>query len=56
MPCSPLEPTWEEGCDLVPGFMTRGECVSVRFQEGEKLCVHKLHLDIFYTTGHTDGC
>ena len=56
MPCSPLEPTCEEGCDLVPGFMTRAECVSVRFHEGEKPCVDKVHLDILYTPGHTNDC
>ena len=28
-------------------------CVSVRFTEGEKLCVDNLHLDILYTPGHT---
>ena len=36
------------------GTMTRAECVSVHFHEGEKLCVDNLHLDILYTPGHTD--
>jgi glyoxylase-like metal-dependent hydrolase (beta-lactamase superfamily II) len=42
------------GCASAMGAMTRAECVSVHFHEGEKLCVDKLHLDILYTPGHTD--
>ena len=36
------------------GAMARTECVSVQFQEGDKLCVDGLHLDVLYTPGHTD--
>lgn len=42
------------GCASAMGDMTRTECVSIHFHEGEKLCVDKLHLDILYTPGHTD--
>ena len=42
------------GCLTAMGAMTRAECVSVHFHEGEKLCVDNLHLDILYTPGHTD--
>jgi glyoxylase-like metal-dependent hydrolase (beta-lactamase superfamily II) len=42
------------GCASAMGAMTRAECVSVHFSEGEKLCVDKLHLDVLYTPGHTD--
>jgi glyoxylase-like metal-dependent hydrolase (beta-lactamase superfamily II) len=42
------------GCASAMGAMTRAECVSVRFNEGEKLCVDNLHLGILYTPGHTD--
>ena len=41
-------------CATAMGEMTGAECVSVRFNEGEKLCVDNLHLDILYTPGHTD--
>ncbi|MGB5298186.1 MAG: MBL fold metallo-hydrolase [Thiogranum sp.] len=41
-------------CASAMGAMTRAECVSVHFHEGEKLCVDNLHLDIHYTPGHTD--
>ena len=41
-------------CASAMGEMTKAECVSVRFKEGEKLCVDNLHLDILYTPGHTD--
>lgn len=41
-------------CASAMGEMTKAECVSVRFREGEKLCVDNLHLDILYTPGHTD--
>jgi glyoxylase-like metal-dependent hydrolase (beta-lactamase superfamily II) len=44
----------ETGCASAMGAMSRTECVSVHFHEGEKLCVDKLHLDILYTPGHTD--
>jgi glyoxylase-like metal-dependent hydrolase (beta-lactamase superfamily II) len=42
------------GCVSAMGEMTRAECVSVRFNEGEKLCADNLHLEILYTPGHTD--
>ena len=41
-------------CASAMGEMTKAECVSVRFAEGEKLCVDNLHLDVLYTPGHTD--
>ena len=41
-------------CTSAMGEMTRAECVSVHFREGERLCVDNLHLDILYTPGHTD--
>ena len=44
----------QTGCASAMGAMTRAECVSVHFHEGEKLCVDNLHLDIMYTPGHTD--
>jgi len=42
------------GCASAMGAMTNAECVSVHFNEGEKLCVDNLSLDILYTPGHTD--
>jgi len=42
------------GCVSAMGEMTRAECVSVRFTEGEKLCADDLHLEVIYTPGHTD--
>jgi glyoxylase-like metal-dependent hydrolase (beta-lactamase superfamily II) len=44
----------ETGCASAMGVMTRAECVSVHFHEGDRLCADKLHLDILYTPGHTD--
>jgi glyoxylase-like metal-dependent hydrolase (beta-lactamase superfamily II) len=44
----------QTGCITAMGTMTRAECVTVHFHEGDKLCVDKLHLDILYTPGHTD--
>ena len=41
-------------CVTAMGDKTAAECVSVKFSEGEKLCVDDLHLDILYTPGHTD--
>ena len=35
------------------GKMTKSECVSVCFNEGDKLCADNLHLDVLYTPGHT---
>ena len=42
------------GCVTAMGAITRSECVSVHFREGEKLSADNLHLDILYTPGHTD--
>lgn len=42
------------GCASAMGEMSKAECVSVHFREGEKLSVDNLHLDILYTPGHTD--
>ena len=44
----------QTGCASAMGAMTKTECVSVRFHEGEKLRVDNLQLDILYTPGHTD--
>lgn len=44
----------KSGCTTAMGAMTRAECVSVHFHEGDKLCVDKLQLDVLYTPGHTD--
>ena len=40
-------------CATAMGDKTGVDCVSLRFREGEKLCVDNLHLDILYTPGHT---
>lgn len=44
----------QSGCATAMGAMTRAECVSVHFNEGEKLRADGLQLDILYTPGHTD--
>lgn len=44
----------QSGCATAMGAMTRAECVSVHFNEGEKLCADKLQLEVLYTPGHTD--
>ena len=41
-------------CVTAMGDKAAAECVSVKFSEGEKLCVDDLPLDILYTPGHTD--
>ncbi|MEW8000524.1 MAG: MBL fold metallo-hydrolase [Candidatus Thiodiazotropha endolucinida] len=41
------------GCTSAMGEMTKADCVSLHFKEGEKLRVDNLHLDILYTPGHT---
>ncbi len=41
-------------CATAMGEQSAAECVSVKFREGEKLCVDNLRLDILYTPGHTD--
>jgi len=40
-------------CASAMGEMAEAECVSVKFKEGEKLCVDNLCLDVLYTPGHT---
>jgi sulfur dioxygenase len=42
------------GCASAMGEMTKAECVSLHFREGEKLKVGSLQLEIMYTPGHTD--
>jgi glyoxylase-like metal-dependent hydrolase (beta-lactamase superfamily II) len=44
----------QTGCASAMGSMTRANCVSVQFSEGEKLSVDKLNLEVLYTPGHTD--
>ena len=41
------------GCVSAMGEMTRAECVSMHFQEGDRLKVDNLQLDVLYTPGHT---
>ena len=41
-------------CASAMGEMTRAECVSLHFREGDKLRVDGLSLDVLYTPGHTD--
>jgi len=41
-------------CASAMGEMTRTECVSLHFREGDKLRVDGLELDVLYTPGHTD--
>jgi glyoxylase-like metal-dependent hydrolase (beta-lactamase superfamily II) len=41
------------GCVSAMGEMTRAECVSMHFKEGDKLRVDNLQLDVLYTPGHT---
>jgi glyoxylase-like metal-dependent hydrolase (beta-lactamase superfamily II) len=41
------------GCVSAMGEMTRAECVSMHFKEGDKLRVDNLLLDVLYTPGHT---
>lgn len=41
-------------CATAMGEMTKAECVSVRFKEGDQLRADNLSLDILYTPGHTD--
>jgi glyoxylase-like metal-dependent hydrolase (beta-lactamase superfamily II) len=40
-------------CATAMGAMTKSECVSVQFNEGEKLSVDNLGVDVLYTPGHT---
>ncbi|MEW8693243.1 MAG: MBL fold metallo-hydrolase [Candidatus Thiodiazotropha endolucinida] len=42
------------GCTSAMGEMTKADCVSLHFKEGEKLRVDDHYLDILYTPGHTD--
>jgi len=41
------------GCVSAMGEMTRAECVSMHFKEGDRLRVDNLLLDVLYTPGHT---
>lgn len=41
-------------CATAMGEMTKADCVSVRFKEGDQLRADNLSLDILYTPGHTD--
>jgi len=41
-------------CASAMGEMTRAECVSLHFREGDRLRVDGLSLDVLYTPGHTD--
>lgn len=41
-------------CASAMGAMTRTECVSLHFKEGDRLRVDGLELDVLYTPGHTD--
>ncbi|MFM1891934.1 MAG: hypothetical protein RLZ44_1011 [Pseudomonadota bacterium] len=41
-------------CASAMGEMTRTECVSLHFREGDRLKVDGLELDVLYTPGHTD--
>ena len=44
----------QTGCASAMGAMTRAECVSVHFHEGEKLCVDNFIWTFFTHPGHTD--
>jgi glyoxylase-like metal-dependent hydrolase (beta-lactamase superfamily II) len=41
-------------CATAMGEMTRTECVSVHFRDGERLNIDGLELQALYTPGHTD--
>jgi glyoxylase-like metal-dependent hydrolase (beta-lactamase superfamily II) len=41
-------------CITAMGAMTQAECVTLRFNEGEKLSVDCLKLEVMHTPGHTD--
>lgn len=41
-------------CATAMGEMSRAECVSVHFREGEQIKADDLALDVLYTPGHTD--
>jgi glyoxylase-like metal-dependent hydrolase (beta-lactamase superfamily II) len=42
------------GCTTAMGEMTKAECITLNFKEGDKLHIDNLQLDILYTPGHTD--
>jgi glyoxylase-like metal-dependent hydrolase (beta-lactamase superfamily II) len=42
------------GCSSAMGEMSKAECVSLQFREGDKLSVDNLKVEILYTPGHTD--
>ncbi len=41
-------------CATAMGDMSRAECVSLHFREGDKLKADRLELEVLYTPGHTD--
>jgi glyoxylase-like metal-dependent hydrolase (beta-lactamase superfamily II) len=41
-------------CASAMGEMSKAECVSMRFKEGDKLAADDLQLEVLYTPGHTD--
>ena len=44
----------QTACASAMGAMTRTECASLHFREGDKLCADGIRLDVVYTPGHTD--
>lgn len=42
------------GCTSAMGEMTRTECVSMHFGDGDRLKIDGLAIDVVYTPGHTD--
>lgn len=44
----------QTGCITAMGEMTRAECLSTRFSDGEKLKLDGVDIQAIYTPGHTD--
>jgi len=44
----------QSGCVTAMGEMTRAECLSTRFADGEKLKLDGVDIQAIYTPGHTD--
>ena len=44
----------ETNCATAMGEMTRTECVSLHFRDGDRLTVDGIGLEVMYTPGHTD--
>lgn len=44
----------ETDCATAMGEMTRTECVSLHFRDGDRLSVDGIGLEVMYTPGHTD--